>query len=234
MTSPAGEGRPRSGPHVFVEDIETPVLSAEDRHHLEHVLRLRRGDDLTICDGRGSWASAKLGPELTVTGAGSRTDRREPLITIAFALVKGERPELVTQKLTELGVDRIVPFSAGRSVVRWDADRSARQVARLRKVAREASMQCRRCWLPEVADLATFDEVVGLDGAVGAEMGGDPPSLGHPVVLVGPEGGWSENERDRLPGRVDLGDNVLRAETAAIAAATLLGALRMGLVTDSG
>lgn len=225
---------PGLGPHVFVEDIGTPALAPEDRHHLEHVLRLRRGDSLTISDGQGSWRSARLGPELEAAGPEAHQERREPPITIAFALVKGERPELVTQKLTELGVDRIVPFAAERSVVRWDADRSTRQVTRLRKVAREAAMQCRRCWLPEVADLASFAEVVRLPGAVGADRGGDPPSLANPVVMVGPEGGWSEQELRRLPGRIDLGEQVLRAETAAITAAALLAALRRGLVSEAG
>ncbi len=80
-----------------------------------------------------------------------------PTITVAFALVKGERPELVVQKLTELGVDRIVPFLAERSVVRWEPDKAERNATRLRRVAVEAAMQCRRTWLPEVAALATFD-----------------------------------------------------------------------------
>ena len=114
--------------------------------------------------------------------------RPDPPITIAFALVKGERPELAVQKLTELGVDRIVPFVAERSVVRWDAAKADRQAARLRAIAREAAMQCRRRWLPEVAELATFAEAAALPGAALADRDGEPPTLARPVVLVGPGG----------------------------------------------
>ena len=157
-----------------------------------------------------------------------------PPIAVAFALVKGERPELIVQKLTEVGVDRIVPFLADRSVVRWDDARAERHHQRLLRVAREAAMQCRRTWWPEVAETSRFDVVAALPGAVAAERGGPAPSLDHPVVLVGPEGGWSDDERDRLPGSVGLGPTVLRAETAAIAAGVVLAALRSGAVGPAG
>jgi len=145
-------------------------------------------------------------------------------------VVKGERPELVVQKLTELGVDRIVPFAAERSVVRWEGEKAEKQTVRLRRVAREAAMQSRRTWLPEVAELTDFATVCGLPGAAGADVGGDPPSLAHPTLLIGPEGGWSPRERALLPGSVGLGPTVLRAETAAISGAALLVALRSGVV----
>jgi RsmE family RNA methyltransferase len=91
-------------------------------------------------------------------------------------------------------------------------------------------MQCRRSYLPEVADVADFATVAGLPGAVLADAGGGPPTLARPVVLVGPEGGWSDDERASRPAPVGLGDHVLRAETAAITAAALLTALRAGRV----
>ena len=69
------------------------------------------------------------------------------------------RPELVVQKLTEIGVDHIVPFVADRSIVRWDPDKAAHHHARLQKVAREAAMQSRRAWLPEVAEVTNFGAV---------------------------------------------------------------------------
>jgi 16S rRNA (uracil1498-N3)-methyltransferase len=155
----------------------------------------------------------------------------EPALTVAFALVKGERPELVVQKLTELGVDRIVPFAAERSVVRWDAAKVARQSARWEEIARGAGMQSRRVWLPEVLPLASFATVAALDGASLADADGEPPSLARPVVLVGPEGGWSPSERASDLPCVRLGAHVLRAETAAITAGAIFAALRSGLVT---
>jgi 16S rRNA (uracil1498-N3)-methyltransferase len=115
-------------------------------------------------------------------------------------------------------------------VVRWDAERAARQGERLRTVAREAAAQSRRAWLPEVADLSTFAEVAALPGAVLAERTGPAPTLDRPVILVGPEGGWSPTELAAGLPLVGLGPHVLRAETAAVAAGLLLAGLRAGLI----
>lgn len=153
-------------------------------------------------------------------------------VTVGFALVKGDRPELVVQKLTELGVDVIAPFVAERSVVRWDEAKAATAANRLTKVAREASMQCRRCHLPRVEPLGEFERCVDMPGTVLAQKGG--PALSGEVsgVLVGPEGGWTTAE---LRGRATagLGTHVLRAETAAITAGVLRTALRAGLVAPA-
>ena len=223
--------------HVFVDDLDAPALGRGDRHHLERVLRLRPGDHVTASDGAGRWRSCTLAAGaagLEVAGGVSADERPSPPVTVAFALTKGERPEWAVQKLTEVGVDRIVPVAAARSVVRWTPERAAAQVERMRRVAREAAMQCRRTWLPEVEDVAGFAAVAGRTGAALAAPGGDPPSLAHPVVLVGPEGGWADEELASGLPRVALGAHVLRAETAAVLAGGLLCALRSGIVTQRG
>jgi 16S rRNA (uracil1498-N3)-methyltransferase len=212
--------------HVFVADIEAPVLSADDRHHLSRVLRVRDGDVITLSDGRGRWCVARMGRTVAVDGAVHDAPAPRPRITIALALVKGGRPELAVQKLTELGVDRIALFAAERSVVRWDEGRAARQVARLAAVAREAAMQSRRVRLPDVEVRATFDSLIALPGACLAQRGGAAPSLDRATVLVGPEGGWSPDELAASDHRVELSDGVLRSETAAITAGALLCTLR--------
>jgi 16S rRNA (uracil1498-N3)-methyltransferase len=232
---PAGVTPISARAHVFVTDIRRPVLDAADHHHLARALRLAPGSSVTAGDGTGRWRPCRLtdGAALAVEGPEVADLRPVPSITVAFALVKGDRPELVVQKLTELGVDRIVPFVAARSVVRWDATKAARQADRMSEIARHAAMQCRRTWLPDVAPLATFDEVAALDGAALADADGEAPTLAHPVVLVGPEGGWTSEERSsRLP-TVRLGAHVLRAASAAIAAGALLTALRDGIVSHS-
>lgn len=216
--------------HAFVADLDAPVLEPADRHHLERVLRLRPGDAVVVSDGAGRWRPCRFGPQLELDGEAEFVPAPAVRITIGFALVKGQRPELVTQKLTELGVDRVVPFVAGRSVVRWDDAKAAREVDRLRVIARAASMQSRRVWLPEVTSLRTFAEMAGTSGTARAERAGSPPSLATPTVLIGPEGGWTEDERAAPLPAVGLGEQVLRAETAAIAAAVLLSALRARLV----
>ena len=159
--------------------------------------------------------------------------RAEPALTVAFAPVKGERPEWVVQKLTELGIDRVVPLLTERSVVRWTGARGRTTVERLRRVAREAAAQCRRVWLPEIGDTVRFDELSGLGDpgeVVLAQLSGDRPSVSQRVVAVGPEGGWSSEELASGLPTVGFGLSVLRAETAAVTAGALLASLRTGTV----
>jgi 16S rRNA (uracil1498-N3)-methyltransferase len=220
---------------VFVPDVDAPVLDADDRHHLERVLRVRVGDGLTISDGQGRWRPAVLADDGVLDDLGATTSvaRPTPAITIGFALVKGGRPELVVQKLTELGVDVVVPFSAERSVVQWESAKAERHHVRLATVARQAAMQSRRCWLLTVEPLASFDEVISRPGSAMADRGGGPPTIAHPTILVGPEGGWGADERAAASRLVDLGDHVLRSETAAIVAGAALTMIRGGLLGES-
>ncbi len=222
--------------HAFVADLSAPELSPGDHHHLVRVLRLAPGSLVTVGDGAGRWRAGFLTGATTVDPAGDvRADARPaPPITVGFALVKGDRPELTVQKLTELGVDRIAPFAAERSVVRWDATKAARQADRLGEIARHAAMQCRRTWLPQVDAVAGFDDVAAMAGATMADLDGDPPTLARPVALVGPEGGWSPRERQVDLPRTRVGENVLRAETASITIGVLLVSLRSELVSSSG
>jgi len=214
-----------SAAHVIVASLDDPAIDAEDAHHLVRVLRLRDGEIVTATDGAGRWRACRFlrGSRLEADGPVVATAPPEPALTVGFAPVKGERTEWAVQKLTELGVDRIVPLRTARSVVRWEGDRAAAAVARLRKVAREAVMQSRRVWLPAVTDIATPADV---PGAALAEPGGAPPSLARPAVLVGPEGGWAPEELAGAAATVSLGEQVLRSETAALAAAAIFGALR--------
>ena len=141
-----------------------------------------------------------------------------PLLTVAFALTKGDHPELAVQKLTEAGADRLVVMTTERSVVRWAPAAAPRQVDRLHEVARQAAMQSRRSWLPAVEGPVAFSSVVAGAGASGLALavpGGAPPTLETPTVLIGPEGGWTDDELAAVPLHVGLGPHVLRAETAA-------------------
>ena len=164
--------------------------------------------------------------------------RPEPAVTVGIALTKGEHPEWAVQKLTEVGADRIVVLTTERCVTRWVASGAGRHLERLREVARQAAMQSRRSWLPTVEGPVAFSALVsgeagGAEAGVAlAVQGGVPLTLATPMVLVGPEGGWSDEELGAVPvaRHVSLGPNVLRAETAAMAAGVLLVALRAGLV----
>ena len=229
---------PSSSAHVFVADLDTPEIADADRHHLDRVLRLRAGEVVTASDGRGGLRVCRYvaGGALQPDGDVSMAAPRQPPIGVGFALVKSEKPEWIVQKLTELGVDRILPFAAARSVVQWDEAKAARNLERLRRVAIEAAMQSRQRGLPTVEPVATFAEVASGEGVGLADAGpaAGAPSLSIPTVLVGPEGGWSDEERAAVGGRfVRLGASVLRAETAAVAAGVLLCGLRESVVSPA-
>ena len=230
----AGTGPAQSlGPMVFVESLEAPELDAAERHHLERVLRCRVGEPIVLCDGFGRWRMGRLGPTVELDGEVVSVPAPSHQVTVGFALVKADRPELIVQKLTELGVDRIVAMSSDHCVVRWRGADVARQHGRLVRVARSAAAQCRRTWLPTVEALTPCRDLFALPGAVRADFDGAPLTAAHHSILVGPEGGWSEDERATSPEAVRLGVHVLRAETAAIVAGALLTAQRGGIVAGS-
>ena len=182
-----------------------------------------------MSDGAGGRRRCRFGPALDPVGEVERVPRPAPEVAVAFAIVKGERPEWAVQKLTEIGVDRIVPMLTARSVVRWPLGEGG-QVTRLRRVAREAAVQSRRVWLPVVEGMTPVEAVMGEPGAALAHAGGTPPALDRPTLLVGPEGGWDDAELAAAPALVGLGPSVLRTETAATVAGALLCALRAGVV----
>jgi len=217
------------GPHVFVESVDSPTIADGDLDHLERSLRMRAGDPLTLSDGQGSWVSATLSSSGQVDLASEWHLIEKPAVelTVAFSLVKGSKPELVVQKLTELGIDRIVGLVADRSVVRWDDAKVAKATQRWERIAWEASMQSHRVRLPHIEGVVTTDEFLGSDPDVAiAHFDATPVGSNHHTVALGPEGGWSDRELDLATQRISLGDTVLRAETAAISAGALLSAFR--------
>ncbi len=238
--------RAAAAAQVFVAEPSRPVLEPTDLHHLVRVLRLRPGEAVVAADGGGRWSLCRVRstadptPDtlLEVDGPLRTEPAPAPPLTVAFAPTKGDRPEWVVQKLTELGIDRIVALATERSVVRWEGERGTRALERLGRVAREAAAQCRRVHLPEVVPLHALGELAGLSGpgARGggalAQLGGPPPTRRLQTVAVGPEGGWSEAELDGYP-TVGLASQVLRAETAALVAGALLAALRDGTVGEA-
>jgi 16S rRNA (uracil1498-N3)-methyltransferase len=220
----------RSGPLAFVDDLDRPVLDDADLHHLTRVLRVRPGQPICISDGRGRWRSAALDAHPGGLGPVNVVQRRGPTVTVAAAMAKGSRTDLMVQKLTELGVDRIVLLHAERSVVRWRPAETPRRLERLGRVLREAAMQSRQVWLPRLCGPMTPAEVPGqVNGPVAlAEPGGPPPDVVVPTVLIGPEGGWTSEELGAVTHTVGLGGSMLRIETAAITVGAMLCAQRDG------
>jgi 16S rRNA (uracil1498-N3)-methyltransferase len=223
--------------HTFVAALADDVtLDGEAGHHLSRVRRLRSGDAVTAADGDGHWrayAAVDVRPgtvELHAQGEAVFEPHLEPGLVVAFALTKGAKPDLAVQKLTELGVDAIVLLSARRSVPRWDEERGDAAVVRLRRIAREAAVQCRRARLPDVHGVKPVETLRDRPGLVVADPNGEgvahlaAPRDGQWVLVVGPEGGLDAGELATLhaAARLRLGPHVLRAETAAIAGAAVL------------
>lgn len=222
--------------HVFVESVASPILNTADEHHLKRVLRVRDGEMVSTCDGRGAWRICRLSGDVLEPISELVHHETPPVrpITIAFGLTKGDKPDVVVQKLTEIGVDQIVPVFMERSVVRWDADKVMKNLERLNRIAREASMQSRRTFLPRVHEpspsLATVLKSEVMQNQWGivavAEPGGSDRITDVSAMIIGPEGGFSSVERALVTSMVGLPGGILRAETAALAAGVLLAHCR--------
>ncbi len=217
-------------------------ILGDDARQITRVLRLRPGAVVECFDGTGQQVTATLTrvSESEVEAAPTRvtypaTELAHPL-TLVMALLKGERLDWVIEKATELGVSGIVVFPAARSVARAQEERLERKALRWRRIAKEAAEQSGRVRLPSVEGAATLEEALErvrgcrLIVADEAERGAEAAMPVKPLVeglveatavVVGPEGGWSAEEREAFQAvgaeRVSLGPRVLRSETAAVA-----------------
>ncbi|MBI4988442.1 MAG: 16S rRNA (uracil(1498)-N(3))-methyltransferase [Rhodocyclales bacterium] len=221
---------------------ELPSAAA---HHALRVLRLSVGDAVTLFNGEGGeypGQIAEAGRAVRVQlGDWHAVERESPLeLTLAQALPSGDKMDFVVQKAVELGVARIQPLLASRSVVRLAGERAGRRIAHLRQVAVAACEQCGRNRVPEIAPILDLRQWLGRlphDNGVCRLMlsphaGRRPRELvgeGGFILLVGPEGGLGEEEAAtaRAAGFTDLslGPRILRTETAGLAALAALGAL---------
>jgi 16S rRNA (uracil1498-N3)-methyltransferase len=229
----------------FVDRIhgDRAELTGDDARHLARVLRAEVGQQYELSDNQRAFLA-----EISEVGAQRVTFRVvEPLppeppspeITIFAALIKFDRFEWLVEKATELGVASIVPVDADRTEEGL-ARAAVKRVDRWKKIARESSQQSRRLRIPEIAAPETFDAAISDLTAtrffLEERPGADPllrvlPAARTPggsiAILTGPEGGWTDRERD-LAARagwkpVSISRQVLRSETAAIAALAILG-----------
>lgn len=214
-------------------------VTGDEGHHAVVVRRLRVGEQVVLTNGAGAGVTGTV----VTTTKRSMTVRVDevvhaeaeprPSITVVQALPKGDRGELSVEVLTEIGVARIVPWAATRSVAVWKGERAAKSLARWQATAREAAKQSRRIWHPVVTPLATTAEVSTIvaeaDAAVVLHEGGDlpldavpVPDDGEIVLVVGPEGGLADEEIEAFEKAgattVRLGAEVLRTSTAGLAA----------------
>jgi 16S rRNA (uracil1498-N3)-methyltransferase len=215
-------------------------VDGDEAHHAVAVRRLRVGESVALTDGRGRTVTgpvASTGKRVFAVTVASVDDvpEPEPAVTVVQAVPKGDRGELAVEVLTEIGVARIVPWAAARSVAVWKGERGTKALSRWRSTAREASKQARRSWFAQVGEPASTDDVARLVEAADlavvlheeatASLAGLAVA-GSLLVVVGPEGGLTDEELAafRAAGAHDvrLGAEVLRTSTAGVAAVAAL------------
>jgi 16S rRNA (uracil1498-N3)-methyltransferase len=222
---------------------EQIALQSREARYILAVLRLGPGDEVTVFDGAGNEYRTELteddekGIYLAIQER-LRPERESPLqITLGQALLKGERMKFVIQKATELGVNRIIPLVTSRTIPLVEGERESLRRERWQRIAQEAAKQSGRAMVPEIEavhELADF-----LSQAAGARImlwEGEPTPLREVAkkidadagitLLIGPEGGFSEEEVTAAQARgflvAGLGQRVLRAETATLSVLTIM------------
>jgi len=223
-------------------------LSGQEARHIATVLRLAPGATITLFDGSGSYFEARLtkitpnrveAKIISITPYIETSDTYRPALHLAIALLKGKKMDFIIQKATELGVDSLHPFRSQYCAVH---DYAANKLSRWQKIALEACKQCNRPKPPAIQEVADLKNLLAASGQekhdlkliFWEETGGEPlqQTLGPPqeiksaMILIGPEGGFSSDEvEDAVTAgykSVTLGRQILRSETAAITAISIL------------
>ena len=215
----------------------TATITGEEAQHISRVLRMKKGDEVTLCDGEGNFYEAVLSDfsdkSVIADILSSRRAETEPevQITIFQGMPKNPKLETIVQKATEIGVVRIVPVDTVRAVAKLD---KSAKVDRLRKIAREAAKQSKRGIIPYVNDAVSFKEAVKMAAEADlalipyeeerevslkkALLGKKPKTV---AVMIGPEGGFEKEEINLAKENgiisVTLGKRILRTETAPLA-----------------
>ena len=230
-------------PSSFNAKEQTVTLGAEEARHLRDVLRLKAGDEVYVLDGRGREfrcvvsTSKRDTAELRIQAEVEAAKPESQLqLNLCVALLKGEKFDIVVQKATELGVNKITPLITRYADIHLrDAADATKRVARWQRITVEAAKQSGRAFVPEISLPLRFEaalEAEGL-GVMFSERGGERlenltkhDQTKIVTVLVGSEGGWSDEEIESARARnfhvITLGGRILRAETAAITVTALM------------
>ena len=213
-----------SAAHLVLNNIDSISLSDTDSHHLFRVLRLRDGQSVTATDGAGRWRECRVVGRDGIEIVGSVVVENSPSITIgvAFVPVKAEKPETTVRQLVEVGADVIDVLLPTKRAVAGTRDRLN---DRIHTIVREACMQSRRVFVPQVNVGVDLAEVLAQAGVAVADPEGGPLSAEHQYIVVGPEGGFDASEVQETVAKVSIGPVVMRAETAALVAGARLVAL---------
>jgi len=226
-------------PSAFNFGKQTVTLAEDEARHLREVLRLKPGDEVSVFDGEGKEFRANVAQARRESATLELQNETEPArpesplqITLAVALLKGEKFDLVVQKATELGVTKFVPLITRHADIKLrDQADAAKRVTRWQRIALEAAKQSGRAVVPEVSLPTPLQSVFNPSSpcllfSERAGHGLTQIDMDRVTAIVGSEGGWSDEELEQARAAraqiVTLGGRILRAETAAITAAALL------------
>ena len=229
-------------PRFFTDDISPDIIhiSGENGRHIAKSLRMRPGEELTLCDGKGSDCRCTVteisGDEVFVKVEERVKSSSEPdvFLRLCQCLPKSDKMDLITQKVTELGVSEIIPVNSEFCIAKM-AGKEEKKIARWQKIALEAAKQSGRGIIPNFASPLSFKEAVEkLPGEkiLFYEHGGEAlkdiitPEMKEISIFIGPEGGFSKDEVEFAKAHgvrtATLGPRILRTETAPITAASLI------------
>lgn len=226
-----------------IEVGQTISLSSDQEHHAKNVLRLNHEKVRIVSNEEGYFGEGYTEDNQFFVHILEKDNSPKELnknVTLALALIRREKFELVLQKATELGVHQIIPFLSSRCVVQEKKEKSSRQMERWNKIVKEASAQCKRNSIPTITEIQTIDDVCKLSVPLKLVANSDleKPSVlledalkkEETLIVIGPEGGFSTKEIELLEENgfvsVSLGNRILRAETACMYALSVLSSFQ--------
>lgn len=218
---------------------EISLTNPELLHQMNKVLRLKEGDAVVLLDGSGKEFHGKIGiitkqvSSIYKENVTLSTDEKDVAVKLCPAILKKDKFEWVIQKVTEIGVNQVIPIISERT------EKVGLNIERLKKISLEACEQSERSTIMDIAEPQTFEDflknknnaeifVLDFDGEIfdKEKIISDKNSNKEIFVLIGPEGGWTNEERKYFAEKkiksISLGKNILRGETASVAVATLL------------
>ncbi len=225
----------------FVPQEQIPVIIGSDAHQIKDVLRMQPGDKLELLDGSGKIYTVKISETkkdkviCEIISERSEPKEQKVSVTIAQCLPKAKKMDLIIQKCTELGVNKIIPTLSERSIAKGE------KLERWKKIAKEAAEQSGRTTVPEITPLMKFDDLLTLGKeydlaiipweleqktSLKKIISNSPAPNPLSLILIGPEGGFSKEEVDRaiFSGfkTITLGKNILRTETAGMSILSMI------------